>query len=271
MPSPFPGMDPYLEDAALWRGVHHRLITYIADTLNASLPRRYAANIDERLYVVESDRDIYPDTLVKQSPETRPTVGGSNGGGKALDPVAEGTDPALVVELEAEEAREAFIEIVLTGGIGRVVAVIEVPSPSNKTTGSEGRQQYRAKQREILGSPVHLLEIDLLRDGAYIVAAPEEKLRRRAAWDYVVCLHIGGCPAFEAWPIRLQQRLPRVRVPLVEPDIDLTLDVQAMIDRCYDAGNYARQIDYRNDPRSRLDPGNATWVDSLLRQRGLRD
>lgn len=38
MPSPFPGMDPYLEDSIIWRGVHHELISLIAETLNTLLP-----------------------------------------------------------------------------------------------------------------------------------------------------------------------------------------------------------------------------------------
>lgn len=43
MPSPFPGMDPYLEHPARWPGVHQRLMTYIADTLNIALPPHYVA------------------------------------------------------------------------------------------------------------------------------------------------------------------------------------------------------------------------------------
>ena len=38
MPSPFPGMDPYLEEPVLWSTLHQRLITYIADDLNVLLP-----------------------------------------------------------------------------------------------------------------------------------------------------------------------------------------------------------------------------------------
>ena len=36
MDSPFPGMDPYLEQH--WRSVHHRLITYAGDQLQSGLP-----------------------------------------------------------------------------------------------------------------------------------------------------------------------------------------------------------------------------------------
>jgi hypothetical protein len=36
MPSPFPGMDPYLE--ASWRDVHSRLIIYVTDTIQDARP-----------------------------------------------------------------------------------------------------------------------------------------------------------------------------------------------------------------------------------------
>jgi len=37
MPSPFPGMNPYLEHPSLWAGIHHRLITAIANDLAPQL------------------------------------------------------------------------------------------------------------------------------------------------------------------------------------------------------------------------------------------
>ncbi len=58
MPSPFPGMDPYLETAHHWPDVHHRLITYIADNLQNHIRPKYHARIEERLYVVRTGRNI---------------------------------------------------------------------------------------------------------------------------------------------------------------------------------------------------------------------
>ena len=50
MPSPFPGMDPYLEDPALWPDVHHELICITRELLLAQLPPKYFVQIDERHY-----------------------------------------------------------------------------------------------------------------------------------------------------------------------------------------------------------------------------
>lgn len=68
MPSPFPGMDPWLEDPAHWPGVHQALITYLRDAMQPRLRPRYAATIGERIYVAAHHRSIYPDVMVVQRP-----------------------------------------------------------------------------------------------------------------------------------------------------------------------------------------------------------
>ena len=51
MPSPFPGMDPYLEAPWIWPDVHHELISEIQAALNARLRPRYVARVDLRVYL----------------------------------------------------------------------------------------------------------------------------------------------------------------------------------------------------------------------------
>jgi Protein of unknown function (DUF4058) len=50
MPSPFPGMDPYLENAEFWSAVHNRLIVAIADDLVDHLNQKYRVEIEKRTY-----------------------------------------------------------------------------------------------------------------------------------------------------------------------------------------------------------------------------
>lgn len=268
MPSPFPGMDPYLEHPVVWPSVHHRLITYMSDTLNSLLPPRYIADINERLYVVEPDRDIYPDVAVREHPLSRPPKAREMGG----TAVALASDPPWELTIGPDEIREACIEIQSVADEHRVVTVIEVLSPSNKIAGSEGRRLYRTKQREVLASPTHLLEIDLLRQGEHTVAAPpRERLIRRGPYDYVVSLSRGGQrDRCEVWTFSLRKRLPRIRVPLSGDDPDIVLDLQALLNQVYDAGPYARRFDYQGDPVVSLTPADAEWADALLREGGLR-
>ena len=65
MPSPFPGMDPYLEHH--WGDVHHRLITYASDRLNELLPQNLKARVEERVLVESPEemvRPIVPDLRI---------------------------------------------------------------------------------------------------------------------------------------------------------------------------------------------------------------
>lgn len=68
--SPFPGMDPYLEQH--WRDVHHNLITFIQGDLNEQLPDDLRARVEERVFVesaAASARSVYPDVRVVERPE----------------------------------------------------------------------------------------------------------------------------------------------------------------------------------------------------------
>src|SRR5438067_4781357 len=66
MPSPFPGMDPYLE--AHWRDVHASLIIYTRDALQGVLPGSLRARVEERVLLETpqglSDHPLYPDVRV---------------------------------------------------------------------------------------------------------------------------------------------------------------------------------------------------------------
>jgi len=260
-------MDLYLEDPVLWRGFHHRLISAIDAKLGTILPPRYVSEIEERVYVVESGRDVYPDVLVKKRRRRK----GSPVSGSQTSPSGILTaDPPLLLSREQIDIHESYVEVRLVGTPHPPVAVIEVLSPTNKASGTPGQQQYLDKQHEILQSPTHLLEIDLLRRGAFTVACPHFPLSERAEWDYLICLNRGGQNRSEVWPITVQERLPRILLPLAGKDPDLTLDLQEVFDQCYDVGQYAHKIDYRTVPAIPLSRHNARWANRLLREQGLR-
>jgi hypothetical protein len=258
-------MDPYLEDPTMWRGVHSFLITSLVTTINSLVPPRYVAKIEERVYVILPPHDIYPDIEIMRRPRRR-RQGGTAGGA-----VAVASDPPHIIEQMPAEVREAFIEVVRVGKPGQVVTTVEVLSPTNKDPSIPGRGLYLKKQRELLASPVHLLEIDLLRKGRYTVAAPRAELASFGHWDYLVCLHRGRQEGrFETWPFTLRDRLPRVRVPLADRDPDVVVDLQEILDRSYDQGAFGRDIDYRQDPVVPLRGTDAAWANVLLQGKGLR-
>ncbi len=108
MPSPFPGMDPYVENAALWPNVHGRLIVAIANALSPLLLPKYQPVIEESVYrtaAVDAVMIGRPDIAIQKT-AALPTV---------REPAVATMLPAIspvVVELPVPTAiRQRFIEI----------------------------------------------------------------------------------------------------------------------------------------------------------------
>ena len=57
MPSPFPGMDPFIESQK-WRGFHSTFIPNIAAALTSLIRPRYVVDIEENVYVAREDGDL---------------------------------------------------------------------------------------------------------------------------------------------------------------------------------------------------------------------
>jgi hypothetical protein len=257
MKSPFPGMDPYLENS--WRDVHTRLITYSSDQLNEQLPSNLRCRVEERVLVEPGDeeslgRSIYQDVRVVERP--------GHGGGSMAAAAADVAEP-LLLTAESEAATETYLEIIDLSSGRTVITVIEFLSHSNKSPGP-GQKQYRKKQREILASSVSLVEIDLLRAGKRIQACGERIVPRRARTPYRACVRrawIAG--QFEFYPIALRDRLPGLRIPLREKDADVFLRLQPLIEQCYRLGRYD-DIDYSLPLEPPLQGGDEEWAAGLI-------
>ncbi len=162
MPSPFPGMDPYLEHPSLWPDVHNKFISELQTALNSRLPKNYVARMEARVYISDENdpgrQVIVPDLRIETSP-VRAAVKASK--------VTAGMEVAEPLEYPMsfeEEITEVFLTIQESKS-NSLVAVIEVLSYTNKVAGSAGRKSFLEKKRETLGSTAHWIEIDLLRKG----------------------------------------------------------------------------------------------------------
>ncbi|WP_394796394.1 DUF4058 family protein [Armatimonas sp.] len=266
MPSPFPGMDPYLENPSRWQGVHGLLITFLYGTLNQTLPDGFIAQMEERVYVLGEQKGFRPDVAVNRPLSLTPS-----GRVATLErPATLETDEPHRLRVEPYTVRERYLTIVSQAEPARVITTIEVLSPANKST-TVGRREYLQKQALALESESHLLEIDLLRGGRYILAPPEDLLRAECpTWDYLLCLHRARGAEFEYWPVHLTERLPRVAVPLTEGIPDVVLDMQDVLDRAYDFGGLARSISYAAEPEPPLLPAALEWATELLLTKNLR-
>ena len=260
MPSPFPGMDPYIERPAMWPDFHDCFIAAIRGELQPLLRPRYAAMTQERLYLVESHRPIYPDVSVVESHQ--PNWRGGSGATAVLD-----ADASTVFELDEEEIREPFIEIVEVSG-GRIVTAIEVVSPTNKDRG-DGQDAYERQREEYWDSGTSLVEIDLLRGGPSIVKVPQYKLDSLRPYDYVVAVSRRRPGQHEVYTFPLERRLPRIAVPLLKGDPDVVLDLQVPFNRCWDEGPYPALSRYDEPPPGELSAERIDWCRQRLREAGF--
>lgn len=263
MPSPFPGMDPYLEKPTRWSDVHHELISATRSALKVLIGRKYNVRINDRIYI-SNDSDPGRIVLVPGI-----QVSSRDDGAGLLDTSAHGgmdvAEPLVLETLVDEKIREAYIEVV-DPERNKVVTVIEILSPDNKVARSHGLKSFGTKRSQVMRSPSHWVEIDLLRRG---VSLPLRK--RIRAHEYLV--HVSPThrrPQGLVWPIRLSQRLPVIPIPLRTGDDDALLDLQAVLNTAYDHAGYDADIDYTKEPVPPLCPQWAEWSDRWLREKGLR-
>ena len=148
MPSPFPGMDPYLESPNVWPDAHHELISSIRELLNKKLRPRYVARVEDRVYMVPEDdpeEELWnvPDVKVESRPVPRHLWSMPTNGTLAI------AEPVVI--RENGPIREGRIEIQEVAS-RKVVTVIELLSPSNKVNGAAGRKRFLQKRDEVLSS-----------------------------------------------------------------------------------------------------------------------
>jgi hypothetical protein len=250
-------MDPYLEQR--WPEVHASLIVYARNQINRQLPSDLQANIEENLSVrvdFESDRGIRPDVHIAQD--------GGDAQSQASASTATVAEP-LVVPRAAYPERH--VEIVHHSG--RVVTAIEFVSPWNKI-GLRNREQYARKQMDYLSAGINLVEIDLVRQGEYVLAATLSHIPRFEPTPYLVCVYRNEMPdQFELYRAALDVPLPTIAIPLRFDEADVVLELQRLIDDCYQDGRYDR-IDYQVDPQPPFDAQHTAWIDTRLREQGRR-
>lgn len=259
--SPFPGMDPYLEEH--WGDVHATFMVYAKRQLNTQLPSDLQARVEEALSVeaeAAADRTIYPDVGVVEDRDSPLPLEAS--------PVTVTVAEPIEVPLPNESPVERHIEIIDSGS-NRLVTAIELLSPSNKI-GETGRARYRRKQAEYIEAGVNLVEIDLLRAGAFVLAVPEELWPCSNEAVYKICIrrasksHVAGTLGMP-----LREPLPNIRIPLRTTDTDVVLQLQPIINDCYRDGRYAN-IDYRKSLQPPLPDDDRAWAEQVVQQGGAQ-
>ena len=250
MPSPFPGVDPFIEGQR-WPSFRAQLCSETARRLTPSLGERYIALVEERM-VVDLLDDISIATRV-----IRPDVSvvGERASGTGATTVLQ--PPLRLATIMESETPIHFVEVREVASMV-VVTVIEILSPSNKA--GEGRADYLRKRRSILNSDVNLVEIDLLRGGSRVPMRGELPNS-----PYFVLVHrTSQRPVADVWPIELRERLPVIPIPLLAPDKDAELDLQVVFSGAFDSVDYGSAIDYGSPVVPALSNEDAAWVHDLI-------
>lgn len=260
MPSPFPGMDPFIE-GRLWADFHLRLIAVISDFLVPQIRPRYVVRAEERIYLEHETDDrvhIRPDLTIVDDGSVLLRQSGGMGGGVAT------AVPQSVTLPMPEEIIERYLTIRDRETLD-VVTVIEVQSPSNKRAGSTGRAEYLQKRDEVLRSGTHLVEIDLLRGGER--SPTYEKLE--PADYYVFVSRKQTRPRAQAYHFMLQEPLPTIPIPLAIGDPDVPLNLQTALTTAYDRAGYDYSLDYAGSLEPPGSESDSRWVQGILRNSGV--
>jgi Protein of unknown function (DUF4058) len=257
MPSPFPGMDPYLEDQGYWKELHTKFLNGVQDALSERVPDSYEVRLEERLSLIyetdsEPKRNVWPDVAIL---------------GKSLVTPTERPDPGIIVldpvtlplrMYQTEEVIEHRIEIRRFRD-RELVTVVELLSPSNKEP--PGERFYLEKHFELIHQSVHLVELDLLIGGkrlpidADLPAGQYFAFVSRAEWR----------PMSDVYAWSIADPLPMIPIPLMAPDPDIPLDLAAIFLDVYKRARYERSIDYKAPLGLPLGPEHRAWAESIAR------
>jgi hypothetical protein len=252
MPCPFPGMDPFLEVPPYWSDFSPAFLTAIRNRLIPNVIPRYDVRIEEYLILEHDDlpsHRVKPDLVVSTDwkAQSGPAV-------QTLSlPQLANTLEAAYPDFDPVTQRRLVLTHRMTG---RVVTVLELLSPVNKAPGKDGIEAYERKREELLTTPCHLIELDLLRGG--------ERLPIKGAMpagDYFA--YIGRAerrPTCQIIGWHWQSVLPPIPFPLLPEDGETQIDLPAAFRDAYDPAYYHQRLPYDSPLRPTLSEQEIEWV-----------
>jgi hypothetical protein len=249
-------MNPWLEQ--FWHDVHASMLVYARDQLNAELPAGLQARVDER-FAIDADeekaRHDLPDIAVTES-WTRPAGLVLGQGGQQVA----AAEPTII-----DYGEVILRHVKIVDSRAQVITAIELLSPTNKEE-VESRANWKRKRFDYLRGGINVVEIDLLRGGAWVLPDRSQLKPRPPGriFHYACVTRPPRISRAEFYVLPLRQRLPAIRIPLRRTDLDAALDLQILIDQCYERGRYSEVIDYKAPPDPPLPEEEAAWAREIL-------
>jgi len=257
MPSPFPGMDPWLERPGLWPDVHDSLILALRKNLTPLLRPRYYVAVRQRtvMAVLPAESEpMFPDLAVIENLESYRSLPKSWAADFAEPVVVDLPSPALI--------QEDYLEVV-DASDNRVVTMVEILSPSNKSAGKD-RKKYETKRRRVFESEANWVEIDLLREGEPM---PFAMLKTNGVEHHYRILIKRGDHTGRVWvyPFNCRQPIPIFPLPLRAGDTEPPVQLGKILQDIYDEGGYDMRLNYSEPPEPPLSDAEAQWAAEILR------
>lgn len=248
MKSPFPGMDPWLEQHWLWPDVHGSLLVIYRRALVPQVVEKYSVALEFRTTRVNADDPAFkyaiPDLLVVREPA------------RAYNSARGVSRPTSVLTVaEWAEFREPLLVIRDRQG-NEIVTWIELLSPTNKMADSTDRAKYLQKRARTMRTNANLVEIDLLRGGERLPFF--EDLPEGDYFAYVS--RAQKRPETEIWATKLARQLPVIPIPLCPPDTDARLDLQEALRVAYEEARYDKRVRYDESPDKALTRSQMKWA-----------
>lgn len=262
MPTPFPGMDPFIESSRLWSQFHTALIVALQQYLTPKIRPKYRVEIEERTYQQlefigerADDRVGIPDVLIEQSKKLRETTVAYSVG-----------ETAIITPFTAElpqyfEIKERYLEVRHLES-QKIITSMELISPSNKIRG-KGKDEYEEKRKKVLASYTHFIEIDLTRAGEVLPM----KLHNGSVGDYrVIVSRAQRRPRADVYAFQLRQPIPSFPVPLLQEDPEPIVPLNQLVHELYDRAGYDMAIDYSQPLDPPLAQEDQQWANALIKK-----
>ena len=178
------------------------------------------------------------------------------------------SETPLFTSVTREDHSEDFLEI-RSRADGRLVTLVEVVCPANKTTPA-GREAYLNARSHAARQKAAIVEIDLLTQGTPTLDYSRDGLPDH---HYTVTVTRGPTPdRYEIYTATVKKRLPKFKLPLGPDDRDTVLDLQLAVVRAFDQAVFRDQIDYSGPlPREAVfDDAAREWMTACLEQHNGR-
>ena len=257
MPTPFPGMDPYLERREFWKEVHAGLIAEIQQFLAPLVRPRYRLAVEQRSYLAVLSPDELPDPYdaLGRAPTQNPVLD--------IPASCQTIVTPQIAELpRAEEVIERYLEIHEVS-TGEVVTAIEILSHSTKSS-PQGREQYEHKRLALLASLTNLVEIDLLRAGRPM---PMRVSGQARLGDYRLLVSRARFrPRADVYIFGVRDAIPALPIPLHADEAEPVLPLTHLVHDIYDHIVYDLPIDYNQFPIPPLEGDDVQWAVQRIRQ-----